>query len=160
MAASGPRLTPEQREVLLTWLAADYSTELIRHWLEERGWPVISRQAIHQHREQFEPDIERMRQERHSRALTTGTALKEERVQRLKDHLDKLEEIKWVPDKNGKLWNEKGWRETLDDIAREMGHRRIGIDADVGNKSDAELIEEATRTLQGARAAGSDSPGS
>jgi hypothetical protein len=29
-----------------------------------------------------------------------------------------------VPDKNGRLWNERAWRQPLDDIAAEMGERR------------------------------------
>jgi len=157
---AAPKLQEEHKQALITWLAAEYSSGVIQHWFREREWPEITRQSIQHYRDDLKDEITQRRDERRSKALTTGLALKEERVERLKDHADHLEEIKWVPDKNGKLWNEKGWRETLDDIAREMGHRRIGIDADVGNKSDAELVAEATRTLQGTGPARSDDPGS
>lgn len=152
--STGPRLTPEQREMLIEWLAADYSTELIRHWFEERGWPVISRQALHGHRQRMGKEIEVARGERRARALTTGLALKDERVERLKAHADELEKIKWVPDEKGWLRNEKPWRETLDDIAREVGHRRTGVDLNVGKLSDDELLTEATALLNGEGAGG------
>jgi len=149
MATSGPRLTAEQRNTVLTWLAADYSDKLIRKWLEDREWPVISVQALHQHRQQFMPEIQKLRDERRAAALNTGLALKEERVARLVTHADDLDEIKWVPDEKGRLWNEKAWRETLDDIAKEMGHRRAGVDLNVGRLSDEELIAQAEAALRG-----------
>lgn len=123
-----PKLNDEQRLQLIQWLAADYNDKLILHWFKERQWPTLSQQGISYYRVQIAGDLERLRAERHSRALNTGLALKEERVERLKVHADALEEIKWVPDEKGKLHNEKAWRETLDDIAREMGDRRQGMD--------------------------------
>ena len=143
-----PKLTNEQREQLLEWLAADYSTELILHWiakgrkrpvagLESKDndlpgdavdWNGVTRQTISYYRQQYAAEIEAARQERRAAALDRGLALKAERVQRLVDHADELEAIKWQPDDKGRLWNEKAWRETLDDIAKEMGHRRQGVD--------------------------------
>ena len=152
MAASGqtgPRLTAEQRDTLLLWLAADYSDKLILKWFEEREWPTISRQALWVHRQRFAEEIGRKRDERRAAALNTGLALKEERVARLVQHADDLDEIKWVPDEKGRLWNEKAWRETLDDIAKEMGHRRAGVDLNVGRLSDEELIAQAEAALRG-----------
>jgi hypothetical protein len=125
---TGPKLTAEQRDTLLGWLAADYSEKLIRKWFVEREWPLISPQAFWHLRQRFMPEIEAKRAERHAAALNTGLALKEERVARLAHHADELDEIKWLPDEKGRLWNEKAWRETLDDIAREMGHRKAAIE--------------------------------
>jgi hypothetical protein len=34
------------------------------------------------------------------------------------------DEMHFVLDKNGRPWNERAWRQTLDDIAAEMGERR------------------------------------
>lgn len=158
MATSGPRLTAEQRDILCGWLAADYGDKIILHWIEEQGWPAISRQAVQYHRTRFRVEIEERRKERHARALTTGLALKEERVERLKENADELDAIKWVPDEKGRLWNEKAWRENLDEIAREMGHRSTGVNLNVQRMPDDELIAEVRRALDPA-AAGDDGGG-
>lgn len=153
------KLSPEQRETLTQWLAADYSERLIRHWFEERQWPELTRQAFHYHRKKLSDQIEALRAERHTKALTTGLAVKEERVERLKQHADRLEEIKWLPDDKGKLHNEKSWRETLDDIAKEVGHRRTGVDLSVGRMSDDDLITEARRALNAEAESGTGGAG-
>jgi hypothetical protein len=124
-----PKLTNEQRETLLTWLAADYDSRLIALWFKEREYPEISRATLSYYREKYGVEIEKLRAERRTSALNTGLAIKEERVKRLSDHADALEAIKWIPDiKTGKLHNEKAWRETIDDIAKEVGGRKQNID--------------------------------
>lgn len=128
MAASGPQLNHEQREQLLQWLAAEYSVRLILDWMAERGWPSISDRGVRYHRENFAEEIAERRKARRSRALNSGLALKEERVERLKDHADQLEAIKWVPDEKGKLHNEKAWRETLEQIEIETGQRKTNVE--------------------------------
>lgn len=138
---AAPKLTDIQRLQVLEWLTADYDSTLILHWIKERRtrekdpepWPEdLDPSAIRYYRSKWKVQIEEARAARHSAALNAGLALKEERVARLKEHADKLEAIKWVADpKTGRLWNEKAWREVLDDIAKEMGHRRQGIDLDV-----------------------------
>lgn len=97
-------------------------------WFAAREWPEIGAPALSYYRKRFKGDIDVLRESRRMTALTTGLALKAERVERLKDHADRLEAIKWVPGKDGRLWNESAWREVLDDIAKEMGHRRAGVD--------------------------------
>lgn len=126
---AAPKLQPEQRAALLTWLAAEYSEGLIRKWFAERQWPEIDPSALTYYRRKWAGEIERARAERRASALSAGLALREERVRRLVEHADELEAIKWESDENGRLWNEKAWRETLDDIAREMGQRRPDIEA-------------------------------
>lgn len=154
--ATPNRLTPEQRKAVIKWLAAEYSAGAILSFMRKRGWPELHRTSIWHYRDSMREQIEAARKERRSRALTTGLALKDERVERLKDHADALEEIKWEKDEKGKRHNEKAWRETLDDIAREMGHRRQGIDATVHNMTDDELITAALAIR--ARASAGDSP--
>lgn len=110
------------------WLAADYSSGLIREWFNDRGWPELSRNTFKYYRRHYEIDIKSIREERQLRALTTGLAIKAERIERLKHHADSLEAIKWEPDKNGRLWNEKAWRETLEDIAAELGDRKQPVE--------------------------------
>jgi hypothetical protein len=131
-----PKLTSEQKETLLMWLAADYDSRLIAVWFQEREWPELSRATLTYYRQTYGVDIEKMRLERKESALNTGLALKEERVKRLADHADALEVIKWIPDtKTGKLHNEKAWRETIADIAAEVGGRKQNVDVTSNGES-------------------------
>lgn len=125
---AAPKLDEEQREALLMWLAAEYDTRLIRQWFAAREWPSLSRAAFAYYRKRYGQDIETLRAERRDRALNSGLALQSERIARLAAHADELDTIKWVPDEHGRLWNEKAWRETLDDIAKEMGQRKQSVE--------------------------------
>jgi hypothetical protein len=119
------KLSKEQRLQVLTWIAADYDTQLIRQWMEKRKWPKIGCNTLYIYRRRYAIKIEELRKQRLSLALTTGLALKEERVTRLKDEADLLEAKKWEYDWNsGRLWNEKAWRETIQQIADEMEPKR------------------------------------
>ena len=157
---AAPKLNRNQRLQLLEWLAAGYSFTLIALWFADREWPELTRAAATYYRNRYRAMIEQLQTARHSAALTTGLALKEERIERLKEHADQLEAIKWKADKNGRLWNEKAWREVLDDIAREMGHRRQGIDLTLEKELEAFLdrlrdnLDEATYARILALAAG------
>lgn len=164
-----PKLTTDQRAQLLEWIAADYAPSLILHWIAQRrgrdpdpeGWPELSKQAISYYRTHYADKLAKLQQERRAKAITSGLALKEERLARLAEHADRLEVMKWLPDKNGRLWNEKAWREVLDDIAKEMGHRRQGIDITLERELEAFLdrlrdnLDEATYARVLAFAAGS-----
>lgn len=136
---AAPKLTEEQRTQLLEWVAADYSSDLIAGWFKDRKWPELTKQAVAYYRSRFKQRIAALRDERRAAALTSGLALKAERVQRLKEHADALDAIKWKADDKGRLWNEKAWRETLDDIARELGHRRQGVDLTLEREIEAFL---------------------
>lgn len=145
---AAPKLTIEQRSALLEWLAAEYSAPLIRKWFKEREWPEPTDPALSYYRDKWSTEIAVARQERRTTAITSGLALKEERVRRLAEHADELEAIKWLPDpKTGRLWNEKAWRETLDDIAKEMGHRRTGLDVDILDKEREQLLDRLKDNL-------------
>lgn len=116
-----PKLSREQRNQVLTWIAADYPSPVIFKWMKEMKWPTVTRRTLRYYRKRFDPQIQELRKQRLSLALTTGLALKEERVTRLKGEADLLEVIKWEADKKtGRLWNEKAWRETIQQIADEM----------------------------------------
>lgn len=162
---AAPKLSEEQRLQLLEWCAADYSPALIIKWFADREWETIGPSAISYYRKRNQKQIERLRETRHAAALTTGLALKVERIERLKEHADKLDEIKWTAGENGRYWNEKAWRETLDDIAKEMGHRRQGVDLTLEKELEAFLDrckdnlppEDYARLL--ALAAGGATPG-
>lgn len=146
---AAPKLTIEQRDALLTWLAADYSEPLIHKWFLDREWEPLSQAGVSYYRKKFAAEIEAARKERRDSALSTGLALKEERIKRLVEHADELEAIKWIPDDKGRLWNEKAWRETLDDIAKETGGRRVvsvNQNWDMTAFSDDELARIAAGT--------------
>ena len=88
------------------------------------GYVPPASSALAYYRERWRDQIEQARASRTERALTEGLALRAERVAKLKEHAAILDELRFVPDKNGRLWNERAWRQTLDDIAEEMGERR------------------------------------
>lgn len=119
MAAT--KLTGEQREYLLELLASEYDTRTVRHLLRESGIPDIARETIYGYRRRYDLRISEMRDTRRLQALERGVANKAERIARLTQHADDLERIKWRPDEKGRLWNEKAWRETLQQIAEEKG---------------------------------------
>jgi hypothetical protein len=121
-------LSEEQQHQLLQWLAAGYSGPLIQQCFHARGWKHISLPGIHYYRAQYREEIEERSKARLEKAFDAGLAQKEDRIRALVQHAETLEELKWVPDDNGKLHNEKAWRETLDDIAKEMGHRKANVD--------------------------------
>lgn len=156
MANSAPKLNPDQLAILKMWIAAGYSYGMIRSRLERRGWPVISEPAVSQHRTAMRAIVERVKAERHAAAVTSGLALKEERVARLCEYADEVDEIKWVADEKGRLWNGVEWRKALDDIAKEMGDRRAGVDLNVNDLPDEQLRREARETLDGPRASDPD----
>lgn len=116
-------LTPEQRDHLLEWLAADFPPAGIKLQFAERGWPKVSDQLLAYYRKTYVPEIADLRAARRDSALNRGYAVKEARIAALNAHAEALESIIWVPDKNGRLWNEAAWRETLDDLAQETGGR-------------------------------------
>jgi len=142
---AAPKLNEEQRKALLIWLSAEYSESLIRKWFEKNAWEPVDPSALTYYRKKWAPEIEAARSERRASAINSGLALKEERVKRLADHADELEVIKWLPDDKGYLRNEKSWRETLDDIAKEMGHRRTGVD--IATKELEEFLDRAKNNL-------------
>lgn len=143
------KLTNEQRDQILQWLAAGYATRVIQGKIEAQNaaepgspgaglapWPEITQQTMSYYRVTYGPTIEQLAADRHERALAQGLAAKAERIARLAALADELESILWQPDKNGRLWNIKAWRETLADIAAEMGHRRQGIDVTIERELD------------------------
>ena len=132
----GQRLTRWQRATVLKLIAADYSSATVLLLLSklntegnplrdgEPGFPMITASAVDYYRSKHRDELIRLRADRLEAAMISGCAVKAERIARLCAHADELEAIKWDVAESGKLWNEKAWRETLDDIAREMGERK------------------------------------
>ncbi len=121
---AAPSLTLEQREQLISLLAAGEREGAIRaFWRLAFGKSLASATIAHW-RKKAKPLIEERRKQRIDRALDSGLALKAERIAALKEHAEQLAAIKFDVSESGRLWNEKAWRETLADIAVEMGDRK------------------------------------
>jgi hypothetical protein len=131
------KLSSRQRLEVLKLIAADFSNAVIFDRLSklntdcekylgeiDHPFPRIGDSALSYYRKKFCAEIEELRRSRREDALNSGLALKAERIARLCAHADELELIKWEAGESGKLWNEKAWRETLSDIAEEMGDRK------------------------------------
>ena len=139
---AAPKLKPAQRLILLKLIAADFSNEVIYHKLshlnaegerrkapndgesEAEPFPLIGLTALSYYRNKYKEDIEAERTKRRDSALSSGLALKAERVARLIEHADRIETMLYHHDKHGRMWNCREYRQTLEDIALEMGHRR------------------------------------
>lgn len=120
----GPRLSEEQRRFLLLLLSSGQCESAIGDVFRLVGWKPLSSSSLSYYRQLWAALIEEATQRRTDEALTAGLAVKAERVAALKDHAAMLEAIRFTPDKNGRLWNERAWRQTLEDIAIEMGDRK------------------------------------
>ena len=121
---SGPRLAGEQKDLLLLLLTAGELESSINSFFAHLGWGKLSSSTISHYRKLWGKEIEAARIRRVDDALTTGLALQVERVIALKDHALQLWSLRWTADDNGRFWNERAWRQTLDDLAAEMGERR------------------------------------
>jgi hypothetical protein len=121
---AAPSLSDEQRDLLVSLLAAGERESAVQTlWRVCYGRRLASA-TLSYWRKKARPLIDARRKERIERALDTGLALKAERVAALKDHAEQLAALKFVAAKSGRLFNEKAWRETLADIAVEMGDRK------------------------------------
>ena len=121
---SGPRLDIWQRDHLVMLLASGQRERLINDYFRLMGWGELASSTLSYYRQEYHELIEEATAARIDGALTAGLALKSERIAALKDHAEMLGGIRFAPGKTGRLFNEKAWRETLEDIAIEMGDRR------------------------------------
>lgn len=122
---AAPVLDDEQKAKVVEWLVAGFPEPLIRQLFQARGWEPIEGSALTYYRKLHRDEIQARLEERMAAAYDAGLAQREARVKALTTHADKLAEVMWLPDDKGKLHNEKAWRECLDDIAKEMGHRVV-----------------------------------
>jgi hypothetical protein len=120
----GPRMSPAERNLLLKLLVAGEREGAINAVFRSLGYVPPASSALAYYRERWRASIDQARASRTERALTEGLALRAERVAKLKEHAEALDALRFVPDKNGRMWNERAYRQTLADIAEEMGERR------------------------------------
>jgi len=124
LSASADARATAERDLSLKLLVAGEREGSINAVFRSLGYVPPASSALAHYRERWRASIEQARASRMERALTEGLALRAERVAKLKEHAAILDEMRFVPDKNGRLWNERAWRQTLADIAEEMGERR------------------------------------
>ena len=120
----GPRLDEDQKATLLLLLAAGQHQTAINRFFVAAGWARLSPSTISYYRTLHKVELAAAQMARLDKALTAGLSLKAERVAALKEHAEQLGLIKFAPDRHGRLWNERAWRLTLQDIAEEMGDRK------------------------------------
>jgi hypothetical protein len=117
-------MSPSMRDLLLKLLVSGVREGAIKAVFRSLGYVPPASSALAYYRERWRAQIDEARARRTENALTEGLALRAERVAKLKEHAAILDELRFVPDRNGRLWNERAWRQALDDIAAEMGERR------------------------------------
>lgn len=105
-------------------LAAGEAEAGINKFFELAGWGKLASSTLSHYRKLYATEIEAAKTDRIDLALASGLALKAERIAALKVHAEQLHAIRWIGDKHGRLWNERAWRQTLNDIAVEMGDRK------------------------------------
>lgn len=121
---AAPRLTNEQRLKVLTWIAAGYSSGVIREKCEKANIPGITDPALSYYRSRFRDRIKKIAEQRQDEALNMGLALKAERVARLKEYAEEIEDRRLDENNFGTpSWGPE-YRATLEDIAKEKGERR------------------------------------
>jgi len=138
------RLLQSQKELLIQWIAEGLLTDEINKRAAKCAEPFhVSRQQVDYYRKRCDADIKELQAQARFQALNTGLALKEERVQVLRDLSEKLmEDLNlankqnklWVPGRYGEQFNRAevdALRGLLDDIAKELGHRSIKTDVSV-----------------------------
>lgn len=154
------RLQKKQRKNLLAWISEGLKTDEINERAKEFTPPFhVSTQQVDWYRARNQVKLKEIQEADDYDALTTGLALKEERVKRLQE-LAKLIEGDLFGDR---LWLDRvkaagfmrvdyeefnatevqQYRGVLDDIAKEMGQRKQQVEhsgqIDVRNLSDDEL---------------------
>jgi len=138
------RLKKAQKDVLLEWIAAGMKTDEINKRAAEYKQPFnVSRQQVDGYRKRRKVDIEAIIQQDEMLSLTSGLAIKEVRVSRLKRLAELMEKDLF----GDRLWTDEvkgigsgpiaeiveyeefnrsevdAYRGVLDDIAKEVGHR-------------------------------------
>lgn len=125
------KLDKAGQAMLLEWLVAGYSGNSIRKRLAAEGYESINDSSLSHYRTKWKAKMEAAWKAREELALTTGLALKAERIARLVEYAEWIEgdggaglDQRHLEDKVGKPSWGMEWRATLADIAAEMGERR------------------------------------
>lgn len=160
------RLKKSQKEQLLAWISEGLQSDEINERAKVFDPPfTVSRQQVDGYRDRRALDIKAIQQAGEYDSLAAGLAVKAERVKRLQQLAALMERDLF----GGFLWTDQikvigsgdaqqeveyeefntaevqQYRGTLDDIAKEMGHRRQGVD--IATKELEEFLDRAKRKL-------------
>ena len=165
------RLKKSQKERLLAWISEGLQSDEIneRAAVEEPPF-AVSRQQVGWYRDRRAVDIQIIQRAGEYDALTAGLAIKAERVRKLQQLAALMERDLF----GGFLWTDQvksigtgdaqqeveyeefntaevqQYRAALDDIAKEMGHRRTGIDLDILDKEREAILDRLKNSLSDA----------
>lgn len=142
-------LDKKQREKLLAWIGEGLETDEINKRAAKFKPPFqVKRSLVQHYRKTRQIDLEKIKHSGEINALTTGLALKDERVKRLNELAEKL----WIDVNGARLWTKetkiigygkyaetievemfnsaevREFRGLLDDISKELGHRRAVVE--------------------------------
>jgi hypothetical protein len=106
-------------------MVAGYGNRAIMDMVESRLGRTIAESGLSRYRHNAKVEI--AKRERYSAAMTTGLALREERIERLKRHAEELEPRRFEQDKRGGYPLEPAYRLTLRQIAEEVGDLKPGV---------------------------------
>lgn len=139
-----PKLTELQRLAVLDWIADGLTTNEMNNLGANFTPPFkISPQLNYQYRKDYDIDLQKLRNEKDALAISTGLAVRGNRIQQLIKLALLLEEdihskgLTWVDSKTDKNFNEPELRQLrgiYDDIAKETGGRIQRTDVTSGNK--------------------------
>jgi hypothetical protein len=157
------RLTKKQKQNVLAWIAEGIETDEINKRAAQASPPFsVSRQQVDWYRKTRRVDVDALTRASEMKALSQGLALKEVRVARLQALAALMERDLF----GGFLWVEnvksvgsgptqelvdyeefnasevKEYRGVLDDIAKEMGHRKQVVDIFIVRQEAERLASE------------------
>lgn len=121
----GKRLTKQQRNLIMMWLAAGFTARETAAKAEEQGI-VVSFQTVAKYKPKIIPQIADIVEQKETSALKQGIAIKENRVQKLAEMEALVYESIRQRVANGYSVEAliREWRGLLDDAAKEMGERK------------------------------------
>lgn len=142
------RLSVKHQDYLLSCFIAGKSTKWTRKHFFEKYKLLIRFQSLYEFKRLYAGLIDAGMRIRHERVRHEGLSIMEERVIALEEHSDALlarmkDDMKCGRPPSIRLMKE--YRETLNDIALELGHRRKGMD--VANEMIVSVVKVPAKAL-------------
>ena len=146
----GKRLTKQQRNLIMMWLAAGFTARETAAKAEEQGI-IVSYQTVAKYKPKIIPQIADIVEQKETSALKQGIAIKENRVQKLADMESLMYDSIYQRVKSGCSVEAliREWRGLLDDVAKEMGDRRNVNNNTINvNNNTIHIVERANALLE------------
>ena len=145
----GKRLTKQQRNLIMMWLAAGFTARETAAKAEEQGI-VVSYQTVAKYKPKIAPKIAAIVEDKDVGPLKQGIAIKENRVQKLADMEALMYDSIYQRVKSGYSVDAliREWRGLLDDVAKEMGDRRNVNNNTINVNNTINIVERANALLE------------